>query len=34
MSSLVKAWIGFKKFGFMSWYFSNISTFKHYHKSL
>lgn len=34
MSSLVKAWIGFKKFGFMSWYFSNISTFKHYHKNL
>lgn len=30
---LIKSWIGFKKFGFMSWYFSDVTSFISHNKS-
>jgi hypothetical protein len=33
ISTLIKTWIGFKRFGFMSWYFSDIATFKQHHNN-
>ena len=30
ISTLIRTWIGFKRFGFMSWYFSEIASFTHH----
>jgi hypothetical protein len=32
-STIIKTWIGFKRFGFMSWYFSDITSFVSHDKS-
>jgi hypothetical protein len=33
ISTIIKTWIGFKRFGFMSWYFSDITSFVSHDKS-